>query len=184
MRHHHAVERPQLLTELCIGHGAAARQREHRVPCAEHPAFQRCGPRPSPQIKPDAPPRRVRVGGLGGVFALQQQILHPHSAVFLDQLQRCCAHTAAPQVIPHGKVVEQRRALGGQHHQPRIGQPRSGVIGQKQRFIHPRVQQALYLRKRLQLRRWEVPRQGRAVEFLTFGRGDALDLHSDFSFPD
>ena len=108
--------------------------------------------------------------------------MHPHGVVGLDELQCLGANAAAPQVTPHGKVVQQRRPLARQHDLPRVGQPRTCVVGQQQRLVDASVQQALYLGKGFELRRREIPRQRRVVEFFARSRGQALDLHGDFSF--
>ena len=116
------------------------------------------------------------------MLTFQQQVLHPQSVVVTDQLQRRRTHTAAAQITPHGKIVQQRRPLARQHDLPCVGQPRTGIIGQQQRLIHPCLQQAAYLGKGLALGGGEIPRQGGAVQLLTAGRGQTLDLHGDFSF--
>ena len=71
LRHHPAVQRLQrgiqrVVRQRCF----AAGQLQNGVPRAEHPAFQRRGPRPGPQIKSDAPSGYARVRGFGGVLAL------------------------------------------------------------------------------------------------------------------
>ena len=116
------------------------------------------------------------------MLTFQHQVVYPHGIVVPDQPQRRRAHAAAAQVVPHGKVVKQRRALARQHDLPRIGQPCARVIGQKERLVDAGLQQALDLSKRLQLGGREIPRQGRAVEVLTFSSRQARDLHRDFSF--
>ena len=110
-----------------------------------------------PQVKSNAPPCDGRVGSLGGVLTFQHQVVY-------------------------GKVVQQRRALARQHDLPRISQPCARVIGQKERLVDAGLQQALDLGKRLQLSGRKIPRQGRAVEVLTFSGRQACDLHRDFSF--
>ena len=151
VRHHDLVQRAQLFTKRRVGDRTAAGQGQHGVPRAEHPAFQRRGPRACPQVKSNAPPRDGRVGSLGGVLAFQHQVVYPHGVVVPDQPQRRRAHAAAAQVVPHGKVVKQCRALARQHDLPRIGQPCARVIGQKERLVDAGLQQALDLGKRLQL---------------------------------
>ena len=118
-----------------------------------------------PQVKSNAPPCDGRVGSLGGVLTFQHQVVYPHGVV-----------------VPDGKVVQQRRALARQHDLPRISQPCARVIGQKERLVDAGLQQALDLGKRLQLSGRKIPRQGRAVEVLTFSGRQACDLHRDFSF--
>ena len=69
------------------------------------------------------------------MLTFQHQVVYPHGIVVPDQPQRRRAHAAAAQVVPHGKVVQQRRALARQHDLPRIGQPCACVIGQKERLV-------------------------------------------------
>ena len=74
--------------------------------------------------------RSMDGSGASAVFTFQHQVVYPHGIVVPDQPQRRRAHAAAAQVAPHGKVVQQRRALAS-NDLPRIGQPCARVIGQK-----------------------------------------------------
>ena len=72
VRHHDLVQRAQFFTKCRVGDCTAAGQGQHGVPRAEHPAFQRRGPRACPQVKPDAPPCDGRVGKIVDTHSLDE----------------------------------------------------------------------------------------------------------------